>query len=696
MKSQVNALLHVTRGILKDVSEAYPAMLSGCLKDLEMITLQSKTRGLGFFTLDLPALEPLLLEGLETGLLRLEGPLSRRVSKSVNVPRLFSGLWLSVFDDNACLKHEVDVTCLFFLRQLLTIGKKLAVECSSDRIEAVMENYYDVEGRISKPTLGWECDDLYERGEGVNRHCGDLLGPDPASLRTEGPQKALWTEDSEAGQAALRPLGDVGQHARLLDRIQQVADLIIGDTALFLPEVYSDQRHSESGASGFKHGVGAVAERVQNHLKSDFKTWPAKLQGAFPWEACGKTAGNPKERPLNHELASRLLAVPKTAKGPRLIASEPVSHMWCQQLTLDFLNKEIKRLFRGHFIDFRSQHKSAAMVLEASRNRKLATVDLSDASDRLSCWLVERVFRSNPSILFALHASRTRLIRDEISDEMNFIKLKKFAAQGTAVTFPVQSLVFLCIAIGASLSGPVTWKNIWKLRAQVRVYGDDIIVPVHGYASLCTAMGLLGLKVNARKSFVKGSFRESCGADGYMGYDVTPVKPKHIVADSPESTLAVIDTINNLFSKGLWNASDSLRASLPLGVQQTLRVVGPLDSGVLGFASYVGSDETHLVKRWNKRLHRDEVRVRGILPRTRKGNRGGYETLLEFFSSSFNHEQARVKSEYVSTRNSTFGVLWEPSCTLSHMDAEKHQRPSESWGSPLGDFKTRLRPSFRL
>jgi hypothetical protein len=131
------------------------------------------------------------------------------------------------------------------------------------------------------------------------------------------------------------------------------------------------------------------------------------------------------------------------------------------------------------------------MVLQASLDRKLATVDLSDASDRLSCWTVERVFRCNPSILTALHAARTRYLFDEVSfrtlkKDKNFLSLRKFASQGTAVTFPVMSLVMLIIALAASWGDtePIDWRGIWKRKRQVRVFGDDIILPAHGYGRL--------------------------------------------------------------------------------------------------------------------------------------------------------------------------------------------------------------------
>lgn len=152
MKSQVNALLHVMQGLLTDVRAACPD-LKGLDLDFERIALTCQTRGLGFFTLDLPHLDSLLLKGLECGRLTLEGPLSHAVSKRVRVPRLFSGLWLRVFDKESCLRPEADITSIFFLRQLCCLGKKVEVECSPDRIEQSARNFHDVERKLRRPTL---------------------------------------------------------------------------------------------------------------------------------------------------------------------------------------------------------------------------------------------------------------------------------------------------------------------------------------------------------------------------------------------------------------------------------------------------------------------------------------------------------------------------------------------------------------
>jgi len=441
--------------------------------------------------------------------------------------------------------------------------------------------------------------------------------------------------------------------------------LISDDLGIYDPVWFATSREIDSRGIGFRHGTGAVAERVHRHHRSDRWTWPAKLENVFQFELCGKTVGADVETPSVHEPPSRLMAVPKTAKGPRLIASEPISHMWCQQGMLAFFEDRLRAGICSKFIDLKDQGKSGDLVLQASLNRKLATVDLSDASDRLTCWTVERIFRGNPSILNALHAARTRYIRDDISDEVGFLKPKKFASQGTAVTFPVQSIVFLCIALGVCLDGTVDRESIRKLRGQVRVYGDDIIIPRHGYVRLIRVMEALQLKVNTAKSFVNGHFRESCGVDGYMGYDVTPIKPKTLVADSPASRQAVLDTINNLFNKGLFYASDSCRDLLPARLRRELRIVGRNDAGSTGLTSFVGGNESHLRTRWNSRLHRTEVRVWSIRDRTRKETREGWSTLLEFFASKRDPAKARISSEYVDTRKASDGFSWEPSRYLA-------------------------------
>jgi hypothetical protein len=55
------------------------------------------------------------------------------------------------------------------------------------------------------------------------------------------------------------------------------------------------------------------------------------------------------------------------------------------------------------------------------------------------------------------------------------------------------------------------------------VYGDDIIVPAASYELLTRVLKQLGFEVNLDKSFATGPFRESCGADYFLGSQVRPL-----------------------------------------------------------------------------------------------------------------------------------------------------------------------------
>lgn len=668
MKSQLGVLLHVTRGLCEDVQASYPA-LKGLDSDFGRLSLYCQTRGLSLFTMDLPHLDTLLCAGLETGRLSLEGPLSKRVSKRIQVPRLFSGLWLRVFDGDACLKHEVDVTAVAFLRQLFRLGKNIEVECSFDRVQATVGEYHDIERQLRAPTHRWDLDDVYFGKDWDSYHLSDCCFQ--TSSRNQGSLFSSQKEEEERFRQDWL-------NRSLLDRVQQVADLIMSEFQLYDPVALSEQWESEGLGTGFKHGPGAVSEKLKNWEKSEFPSWPDKLQRFFPFELVGKTAGSDKERPSRHEVAGRLICVPKTAKSPRLIASEPVAHMYVQQHIWRFCREELSRIFGTDFIDFSKQSRSADLVLSASLTRDLATVDLSSASDRLSCWTVERLFRRNPTLLTALHAARTRYLRDDVSKVQNFLPLKKFASQGSATNFPIQSICYLIIAIGACIDGRVTWQKIRNLRHQVRVYGDDIIIPKTGYVRLVAVMESLQLKVNKAKSYVNGHFRESCGTDGFMGCCVTPVSPKTLAGDSPASRRSVVDTTNNLFLKGYWHASDRLRDTLPPHLQRGLRIVATGDAGFAGLSSFSGSDESHLIKRWNSRLHRYEVRAWSLSDRAHKRERQGYSALLDFMSRKHDPRNSRVVSEYGETRKTRDGLLWEP----LNSDARVH---ASERGTPLPD-----------
>nr|UJQ84971.1 MAG: hypothetical protein 3 [Leviviridae sp.] len=727
MKSLANDLLEVAKGVLKDYQSSYPIDRLDVCRDEKRLTQLVEKRGLGVFTLDLPALDAQLTMAFECGRLTIEGALSKKASSNVQVPRLFRGLWLRIFNDDGYLREVPDTTAIFLLRQLCCLGKKIEVECSLARRETVLKEYYDVELETQRPNLNWGADHL--GSDDIIDRC-DLIDLTSHNVRGDLFDEGNFRSDHRRENPQLRDL---------LRNCQRNFDNFSKALGEYRPAEFCESVQVYSKGIGLRHGPGAVADLSKKEYKYDFPYWPAKLSSIFdygtfgaprfgepegpvgamphlgirpeisktgrPEQICmdfnallvhdtpviseagskkipelseikqgyqlndsGHSVQNQRERPSNHEVPSKLIAVPKTAKGPRLIAAEPTAHQWCQQATRTFLETRLNTLFGDNFIAFRRQDLSQVLVQKASLDRSLATVDLSSASDRLSCWLVERAFRKNKTLLRALHASRTRWISDDISSESkNYLYLKKFAAQGTAVTFPIQTVIFFIIALtacGFKSNGPEDFlcnnrfcKPIARFRNRIRIFGDDIIIPSYGYDKLEMLLHAVGLKVNRSKSFVTGNFRESCGMDCFMGDNVTPVKTTSLASTGPQSRQSLISYSNNLFQKGLWHAAMVVESKLPRWVFSHLPVVGP-GCGDIGRFSFCGSDISFLKKRYNTRYQREEIRSYAIKTRTPRIPTNVGSALLQYFAEAPQCDQ-KWKHGITGQPKTSDGLRWE-------------------------------------
>lgn len=162
---------------------------------------------------------------------------------------------------------------------------------------------------------------------------------------------------------------------------------------------------------------------------------------------------------------------------------------------------------------------------DQSRNRALlgrwseiSTIDLSSASDCVSLELA-RLFL--PSDWFALVfglSSRFYTFDKKGTEESDrrYHMYEKLSAMGNCTTFPVETLIFACIAqactqyCGGDLS-------------LCRTYGDDIIVPQNAALLVLEVLHFVGFVPNIEKTFVHGPFRETCGRDTLHGVDVRPV-----------------------------------------------------------------------------------------------------------------------------------------------------------------------------
>lgn len=358
------------------------------------------------------------------------------------------------------------------------------------------------------------------------------------------------------------------QSGRLAD-VKKVVDLVFG------PSLRSVDRMVYDYDLKPKHGPGATSERLSGNQKWTFPFWHDRLEYLFPFVEYGVPSYSHWEEsnqvqflsPLE-ELPSRLVAVPKTAKGPRLIAIEPVCNQYMQQgiagPLVECLEKGTleKRQNLSHwFLGFSEQWPNQAMAQIGSEDGSLATIDMSDASDRIPNWLVEELMSDYPHLnegIQACRSTRVQLLDGEV------IPLSKFASMGSALTFPIEAMVFCAIAIESVLRAsrvPISRGYIAKLRDQVRVYGDDIIVPTHTAEFVSSSLEDYGFRVNKHKSFWTGEFRESCGKEYWRGHDVSIVKVRKSLPSTRHDVAELVSAVslrNHLFKDGWESLTEAL------------------------------------------------------------------------------------------------------------------------------------------
>lgn len=208
------------------------------------------------------------------------------------------------------------------------------------------------------------------------------------------------------------------------------------------------------------HGPGAVSDAKRGYDKwSKLDSRSTRLCDKYypmsEWNVPTPEWFDHRSASYTHSVC-KLAIVPKDRRGPRVICTQPVGLMWIQQGQLRSLNKAIEssailktnRLINGEScssIQFNDQTKNGSLALESSRTREFATIDLKDASDLISWGLVRYLL--NKSNTQFLAASRAMYVRTR---QYGIQRLHMFAPMGSAMCFPVESLVFWCVAAAAT------------------------------------------------------------------------------------------------------------------------------------------------------------------------------------------------------------------------------------------------------
>jgi hypothetical protein len=355
---------------------------------------------------------------------------------------------------------------------------------------------------------------------------------------------------------------DVTRDSLMLSEFSRMSLLLFGD---IFQRVDEDIYY---GRMKPKHGPGATADRLRGNMKFIQTEWTERLEPVFPfgeylapnWRYFQDLTVDLLEPGMERPV--RVVLVPKTLKTPRVIAVEPTCMQYVQQAIKRSLLDSLERDdILSKIILFDDQEPNQRLARVGSVFGTHATLDLSDASDRVSNQLVRELVRHFPYLANGLDATRSR--KADVKDN-GVIRLSKYASMGSALCFPIEAMVFTTIVllgIQDVLTRPMTKRDVASLMGQVLVYGDDIIVPVETVHSVIRRLEAFGLAVNADKSFWTGKFRESCGKEYYDGTDVSVVRCRSMLPTSRRHAQEIISTAslrNRCYYAGLWEVAREL------------------------------------------------------------------------------------------------------------------------------------------
>lgn len=420
-----------------------------------------------------------------------------------------------------------------------------------------------------------------------------------------------------------------------------------------------------------QHGSGSVSTGENVFTKTVFKRIYKKLDRVYPFteyfmlpsQVCDEYDWL-QTMSLREGATAKVILVPKDSRGPRLISCEPMELMWIQQgLGRKLMTcLETKRLTKGR-VNFVDQTINRSLALIGSLDNSVVTLDMKEASDRVSWKLVETLFRGT-RLLEGLEASRSQ--ETKLPDG-RIIPLLKFAPMGSCLCFPVEALVFWALSV-CSLMVHKQYKLSYASK-RVWVYGDDIICHSEDYAVVMRCLPKFGLKFNLSKCCTGSfGFRESCGMDAYFGHSVTPLRMKSVWSrfkpDGASELTSFVEFGNNLERRGYTTVSSSIRQL----VERRYGVL-PVYSGDSSPA-YIGwwtdflpvriTNRSKKIKsRYNKRLQRIELKTLCARPETEVVKEMGWKSVLRHLHSKRIDKKGH-RNIYALVRRSLLIRTWAP------------------------------------
>jgi hypothetical protein len=385
-----------------------------------------------------------------------------------------------------------------------------------------------------------------------------------------------------------------------------------------------------------KHGPGTVSDRKDQHEKMGFKRIFPLTEQVFPFfewfVPCPSAIAYYNRSVLEFaEPVAKIVLVPKDSRGPRIISCEPTELQYLQQGVASELIRCVhkSRTFSGR-VNFLDQTINQKYAKAGSAGFGWVTLDMKDASDRVSLALVRRLFEHS-GILHILEATRSSSTR---LPDGRLVHMKKFAPMGSALCFPVESIVFYALAVAVLVV--VKRRTLREACRSLKVYGDDMIVASEDYEAILEYFPKVGLMFNLGKCCTAGFFRESCGVEAYKGLDIKPARVRTVMSSclmKDAATLSSWCSYQRAFwSRGYWALADWLRSYICRRVELPVCTEENSEAAYLYLLGHTTHWPHTLQFRFNSELHRPEVFASVVVAKRDKHALSGYERLHWNFS----------------------------------------------------------------
>lgn len=542
-------------------------------RDVQEVRTRANSEGMYFLCIRLPQLAKALLQSFKDGTLTVPSGFAR--AKDGQYPAFLQAYWKVLFEDDGSLKdvQDLQVRAARHIWQVCALLSKLEGEIPEELKRLQAAEFETRQRAVKAITFGPLAETIISLARSV---IDDIFGcHDPRE------QTSVRSEETTIG------IVDAYRPSRKGFLSVNVARTHL--RPLVMP----------------KHGPGAVAEGT----KGPFSKWAfgpvrySDLEAEFPWYAwniaCPRSLLDPQLRKewLSKEIrqhgVDRILAVRKDMTKDRWITCSPTPYVYAGQYMRGMLVHACASSPYRDSINTLDQSGQRRRALAGSIDGDIVTIDCENASDWYAFHLVQELFANQPAWLRMLTACRVPVGELPNGDRVEF---GMYAGMGNATTFVVQTVGYFALSVAALQYqlGDHSATARRRMAALVSVFGDDIIGPAWGAAAIVEALTSVGLKINHRKTFDRGPFRESCGMDALRGVQITPTRIKKLLPTSSrdiESALAWSEYALALKDKGYgrtWSV-----------IVQALAELGPLPwvpsgSGVVGL---------HTTEAWRYRVH---------------------------------------------------------------------------------------------